>query len=65
MRCLPPNIEDANLILGMETSDDAGVYHLNNGQAIVDESKKVSPEKLRFPVVHGKIPTGTGKVAGG
>lgn len=35
MRYLPPNLEDANLLVGLETSDDAGVYRLNKDQAIV------------------------------
>lgn len=35
MRHLPPNQEDANLLVGLDTSDDAGVYRLNEEQAIV------------------------------
>lgn len=35
MRYLPPNQNDANLLVGLETSDDAGVYRLNSEQAIV------------------------------
>lgn len=35
MRHLPPNQEDANLLVGLETSDDAGVYRLNAEQALV------------------------------
>ena len=35
MRHLPPNQADANLLVGLETSDDAGVYRLNDEQAIV------------------------------
>lgn len=43
MRCLPPNIEDPNLIVGMETSDDAGVYRLNDEQAIVQSVDFFTP----------------------
>lgn len=32
---LPDNIPDPNLLVGIETSDDAGVYRLNDKQAIV------------------------------
>ncbi len=35
MRHLPPTQEDANLLVGLETADDAGVYRLNSEQAIV------------------------------
>lgn len=35
MRHLPEQEKDANLIVGLETSDDAGVYRLNDEQAIV------------------------------
>ena len=35
MRYLPPNREDANLLVGLDTSDDAGVYRLNSEQALV------------------------------
>lgn len=43
MRFLPPNIEDANLIVGLETSDDAGVYRLNEEQAIVQSVDFFTP----------------------
>lgn len=33
--CSLPNFEDPDLLVGIETSDDAGVYRLNNSQAIV------------------------------
>lgn len=35
MRHIPNNVEDANLIVGIDTNDDAGVYKLNEEQAIV------------------------------
>ena len=35
MRCLPVQEKNANLLVGLETSDDVGVYRLNNDQAIV------------------------------
>lgn len=35
MRHIPREVEDANLIVGIDTYDDAGVYKLNEDQAIV------------------------------
>ena len=54
MRCLPPNIEDANLIVGMETSDDAGVYRLNDQQAIVQSVDFFTPV-VDDPYAFGQI----------
>lgn len=54
MRYLPPNIEDANLIVGMETSDDAGVYRLNNEQAIVQSVDFFTPV-VDDPYAFGQI----------
>lgn len=54
MRFLPPNIEDANLIVGMETSDDAGVYRLNDEQAIVQSVDFFTPV-VDDPYAFGQI----------
>ena len=54
MRCLPPNIEDANLLVGMETSDDAGVYRLNDQQAIVQSVDFFTPV-VDDPYAFGQI----------
>jgi len=54
LRCLPPNIEDANLIVGMETSDDAGVYRLNDEQAIVQSVDFFTPV-VDDPYAFGQI----------
>lgn len=35
MRHLPPSVPNAQLLVGMETSDDAGVYKISDEQAIV------------------------------
>ena len=35
MGCLPELTSDPDLLVGIETSDDAGVYRLNESQAIV------------------------------
>ena len=54
MRYLHPNIEDANLIVGMETSDDAGVYRLNDEQAIVQSVDFFTPV-VDDPYAFGQI----------
>ena len=54
MRYLPPNIEDANLLVGMETSDDAGVYRLNDEQAIVQSVDFFTPV-VDDPYAFGQI----------
>ena len=54
MRYLPPNIEDANLIVGMENSDDAGVYRLNDEQAIVQSVDFFTPV-VDDPYAFGQI----------
>lgn len=54
MRYLPPNLEDANLIVGMETSDDAGVYRLNDEQAIVQSVDFFTPV-VDDPYAFGQI----------
>ena len=35
LRTLPPGLADPNLLVGLDTSDDAGVYKLNDTTAIV------------------------------
>ncbi|HEY9578001.1 MAG TPA: selenide, water dikinase SelD [Pseudobacillus sp.] len=35
LRTLPPAVSDPNLLVGLDTSDDAGVYRLNDTTAIV------------------------------
>ncbi len=54
MRYFPPNLEDANLIVGMETSDDAGVYRLNDEQAIVQSVDFFTPV-VDDPYAFGQI----------
>ena len=54
MRYLPPNLEDANLIVGMETSDDAGVYRINDEQAIVQSVDFFTPV-VDDPYAFGQI----------
>lgn len=54
MRFLPPNQEDANLLVGMETSDDAGVYRLNDEQAIVQSVDFFTPV-VDDPYAFGQI----------
>lgn len=43
MRHIPNNVEDANLIVGIDTNDDAGVYKLNEEQAIVQTADFFTP----------------------
>lgn len=43
MRHIPNNVDDANLIVGIETNDDAGVYKLNEEQAIVQTADFFTP----------------------
>jgi selenide, water dikinase len=43
LRYLPPNQEDTNLLVGLETSDDAGVYRINDQQAIVQSVDFFTP----------------------
>ncbi|SDG15183.1 selenophosphate synthase [Desulfosporosinus hippei DSM 8344] len=54
MRYLPPNQEDANLLVGMETSDDAGVYRINAEQAIVQSVDFFTPV-VDDPYAFGQI----------
>ncbi|MBP1759097.1 MAG: selenophosphate synthase [Firmicutes bacterium] len=54
MRFLPPNQEDANLLVGMETSDDAGVYQINDNQAIVQSVDFFTPV-VDDPYAFGQI----------
>jgi selenide,water dikinase len=54
LRFLPPNLEDANLLVGLETSDDAGVYRLNNEQAIVQSVDFFTPV-VDDPYAFGQI----------
>ncbi len=35
IRCLPPALPDPNLLIGLDTSDDAGVYKLSDDLALV------------------------------
>jgi selenide,water dikinase len=50
---LPPN-GDGNLLVGFETSDDAGVYRLNDEQAIVVTADFITPP-VDDPFVFGQI----------
>ncbi|AHF07753.1 segregation protein B [Desulfitobacterium metallireducens DSM 15288] len=43
MRHIPKNVKDANLIVGIDTNDDAGVYKLNEEQAIVQTADFFTP----------------------
>ncbi|TCP54533.1 selenophosphate synthase [Tumebacillus sp. BK434] len=43
MRHLPKNVPDANLIVGIDTSDDAGVYKLNDETALVQTVDYFTP----------------------
>lgn len=43
MRHLPPNVPNANLIVGIDTSDDAGVYKLNDDTALVQTVDYFTP----------------------
>lgn len=43
MRHIPNNVEDPNLIVGIDTNDDAGVYKLNEEQAIVQTADFFTP----------------------
>lgn len=54
MRHLPPNQEDANLLVGLETSDDAGVYRLNPEQALVQTVDFFTPV-VDDPYAFGQI----------
>lgn len=54
MRYLPPNQENANLLVGLETSDDAGVYRLNDDQAIVQSVDFFTPV-VDDPYAFGQI----------
>lgn len=51
---LPPNQEDANLIVGLDTSDDAGVYRINEQQAIVQSVDFFTPV-VDDPYAFGQI----------
>lgn len=51
---LPNNIPDPNLLVGIETSDDAGVYRLNDVQAIVQTVDFFTPV-VDDPFSFGKI----------
>lgn len=54
MRHLPPNQDDTNLLVGLETSDDAGVYRLNPEQAIVQTVDFFTPV-VDDPYAFGQI----------
>ena len=54
MRYLPANQEDANLLVGLDTSDDAGVYRLNDQQAIVQSVDFFTPV-VDDPYAFGQI----------
>lgn len=43
MRHIPNNVDDANLIVGINTNDDAGVYKLNEEQAVVQTADFFTP----------------------
>lgn len=40
---LPPGVKDANLMVGLETSDDAGVYKLNEDTALIQTVDYFTP----------------------
>lgn len=54
LRYLPENPEDQNLLVGLGTSDDAGVYRLNSEQAIVQTVDFFTPV-VDDPYAFGQI----------
>lgn len=54
MRYLPANLDDPNLLVGLGTSDDAGVYRLNSEQAIVQTVDFFTPV-VDDPFAFGQI----------
>lgn len=54
MRMLPPGIEDANLLVGLETSDDAGVYRLTDDIALIQTVDFFTPV-VDDPYAFGQI----------
>lgn len=54
LRYLPANLEDPNLLVGLGTSDDAGVYRLNSEQAIVQTVDFFTPV-VDDPYAFGQI----------
>lgn len=49
-----PKKSDPNLIVGFETSDDAGVYRLNNEMALITTADYITPP-LDDPYIYGQI----------
>lgn len=54
MRDLPPRSADPNLLVGTETSDDAGVYLLPDGSALV-QTLDFFPPLVDDPYIFGQI----------
>src|SRR4051812_10782793 len=54
LRDLPPRPDDAALLVGTETSDDAGVYRLADGLALV-QTVDFFPPLVDDPFVFGQI----------
>ena len=49
-----PKNEDPNLLVGFDTSDDAGVYKLNEGIAIINTADYITPP-VNDPYIYGQI----------
>lgn len=54
MRHIPRDVKDANLIVGIDTYDDAGVYKINDDQAIVQTVDFFTPV-VDDPYAFGRI----------
>ena len=53
MSSIPQNI-DQNVLVGFDTSDDAGVYRLNDAQALVFTADFITPP-VDDPFIYGQI----------
>ena len=49
-----PKNEDPNLLVGFDTSDDAGVYKLNEEIAIINTADYITPP-VNDPYIYGQI----------
>lgn len=54
MRLLPPNVPDKNLLVGLDTSDDAGVYRLTDDIALIQTVDFFTPV-VDDPYLFGQI----------